>query len=265
MLFILGSCFGSFLCCQARRMHLKTTPSKKTKNATLGSRSVCLNCAHQLKWYENIPIISWLILRGKCKNCHRKIGIAEFLSELGVGLAFLAIGTTIDITSGDFLTWAVFVLTLITLLPLSFLAIYDGIYGELPTKYLILSIICAVVLLILKECLIYSTDLFTSALIYNPILSVIILGGLYLSLYKISRGKWVGDGDWILGTAIAIALYDPWLSLITLFVANLLASLVMAPFIRKNKQKKIYFGPFLVIAFVITLTFSDIFYYIIGL
>ena len=135
MLFILGSCFGSFLCCQARRMHLKTTPSKKTKNATLGSRSVCLNCAHQLKWYENIPIISWLVLRGKCKNCHRKIGIAEFLSELGVGLAFLAIGTTIDITSGDFLTWAVFVLTLITLLPLSFLAIYDGIYGELPTTY----------------------------------------------------------------------------------------------------------------------------------
>ena len=74
----------------------------------------------------------------------------------------------------------------------------------------------------------------------------------------------MGDGDWLLGTALGLALASPWLSLITLFLANVLACLVMAPVVHKNKRKKIYFGPFMVIAFIITLTFADFFYCAIG-
>ena len=60
-LFILGACFGSFLCCQARRLRIKDKHGKKSVKK-LGSRSVCLHCKAKLKWYDNIPIISWLIL-----------------------------------------------------------------------------------------------------------------------------------------------------------------------------------------------------------
>lgn len=260
LLFILGSCFGSFLCCQARRLHLKSV----RKGKKLGTRSVCLQCNYQLKWYDNIPVLSWLFLRGKCRKCGKKIGLAEFLSELGLGLAFLALGITINLTAANILQWSIFITTLILTTSLGFLAIYDGIYGELPTTYLTISIICAIIVSCLKEWLILSNSSFTPEIIFKPLASVAILGGVYLILYLISKGKWVGDGDWILGTALGIALADPWLALITLFIANVLACLVMAPVIKHRKNKKIYFGPFMVAAFIITLTFADFFYYAIG-
>ncbi|MBR3228981.1 prepilin peptidase [Candidatus Saccharibacteria bacterium] len=243
LLFIIGACFGSFLCCQTRRLRLK-----ETKKPSPGRRSVCLHCGYQLKWYHNIPIFSWLFLKGKCKKCHHKIGALEILSEFGVALAFLMLGTTINITTATTLEWAALIITLILTLVLAFLAIYDGAYGELPTPYLITAIIIGLILAIIK---ISSTNLL------DPIFSFLILGGLYLVLYLISKGKWVGSGDWLLGTAIGLALSSPWLALITLFLANFIACIVMLPKVKKTKAKKIYFGPFLVIAFVITATFAS--------
>lgn len=249
MMFILGACFGSFLCCQARRLKLK-----ETHHHSLGNRSVCLNCKAKLKWYENLPIISWLLLRGKCRHCGKKIGLAELLSELGLALAFLTLATTIDITSSNIIEWLIFAFTLALTLSLSFLAIYDGIYGELPVPFLILSIILATIVLSLKEWLWLSTSAFSIQFVLNPLFSVLILAGLYLTLYLISKGKWVGDGDWLLGLSIGLALADAWLALITLFLANLIACLVMLPKVKKSKNKRIYFGPFLVIAFIITIS-----------
>ena len=242
MMFILGACFGSFLCCQARRLRLKETGKKK-----LGARSVCLHCKKPLKWYENIPLFSWLFLKGKCSKCHKKIGIAEFLSELLMALAFLGISANFNVTSSSPLQWGVFISTLALILSLGFLAIYDGLYGELPSFALFIAIILGVLILVFKE--------LNRPIIYEPICSVLILGGLYLLLYLISKGKWVGDGDWLLGVAIGLALANPWLALVTLFLSNFIACLVMLPFMKKGNHR-IHFGPFLVIAFVITLSFT---------
>lgn len=260
LLFVLGACLGSYLCCQVRRYYIKS----KGKGKKFGSRSVCLNCNYQLKWYDNIPILSWLFLRGKCRKCGKKIGLAEIFSELGLGLAFLALGTTIDPSTASALEWAIFGSTIFLTLFLGFLAIYDGLYGELPTTCLTISIICAIIIACLKEWLTLSISSFSPEIILRPLAAVAILGGIYLILYLVSKGKWVGDGDWLLGTALGLALADPWLALITLFLANVLACLVMAPVIKKHKHKKIYFGPFMVIAFIITLTLADFFYYAIG-
>ena len=79
MMFILGAVFGSFACCQAWRWHYKVHSKKD-----LGQWSVCLHCHKRIKWYDNIPIISWLVLRGKCRNCGKKIGVGDFLSEVSL-------------------------------------------------------------------------------------------------------------------------------------------------------------------------------------
>ena len=260
-LFVLGACVGSFLCCQARRLHLRQRGSKKK----LGSRSVCLHCGVQLKWYDNLPIISWLMLGGKCRKCHKKIGLAELFSELGVALAFLVLGLNIEygginvvLTSQPLFIWMQFVVQLIFVTILAFLAIYDGLYGELPVNYLVLSIVWAAILLGVNIWITISGLSFRTELIWEPLASVAILGGLYLVLYLVSKGKWVGDGDWLLGIAIGLALASPWLSLIAVFVANVLACIVMAPFVIKRKNTKIYFGPFLVIAYVIVIVLSTV-------
>ena len=251
-LFVLGACAGSFLCCQARRLRLKEKGKKP-----LGQRSVCPKCHYQLKWYDNLPIISWLALGGKCRKCGKKIGLAEILAELGLALSFVAIGTTINPELSASLAWLTFVLNLIFISSLGFLAIYDGLYGELPSLCLTFSIICAIIIAILREWTSFSSWPNFANHLGDILLAVAILGGLYLLLYLVSKGKWVGDGDWILGTAIAIALGRPWLCLIVLFISNLLACLTMLPFLKKTK--KIHFGPFLAIAYVIVATFANFF------
>ena len=220
------------------------------KEHRLPNRSICLHCKKKLKWYDNIPIISWLFLRGKCRNCHKKIGYAEIISEIGSALALLSIGTTINVEAATTENWLTFILITIFTLSLLFLAIYDGITGELPVVGLTISVILAALAII-------------PALIANfspmPFLSAALFGGIYLGLYLVSKGKWVGDGDWILAGAIGLALGHPWLSMIALFIANLSACFIMYPAVKKTKNHQIYFGPFLVLSFVITYTFSSTF------
>lgn len=253
-LFIIGACTGSYLCCQARRLRLKEQHKKP-----LGNRSVCLHCHYKLKWYDNLPIISWLMLRGKCRKCRKKIGLTELFSELGLALAFLLLSFSLNLATATSLEWTIFIATLLLTTILAFLAIYDGLYGELPSQCLALAIICATSILVLKEYTLISTNGFSMELVWKPILSFVALGGIYFTLYFISKGRWVGDGDWLLGTAIALALYDPWLALITLFLANFIACLVMYPTTKSKKNHKIHFGPFLFIAFVITTSFANFF------
>ncbi len=253
-MFILGAAIGSFLCCQARRLRLKETKKQK-----LGSRSVCLKCKHQLKWYDNIPIISWLILRGKCRKCGKKIGILELLSELGLAIALTLVSLTFDLASATPLSIVIFAILLLLTISLGFLAIYDGMSGELPVFALTISGICAIILVTLKGWAGFTISGFSLELILKPVLAALLFGGVYLILYKISKGKWVGDGDWILAGIIGLALGSPWLALIALFLSNLSATLIMYPLVKKRRSHKIYFGPFLVLAFVLTYTFADFF------
>ena len=219
---------------------------------------------------------SWLCLKGKCRKCGKKIGFAEILSELGVALAFLLLGLgqqlaglTIESSCASPLEIITFVTALVLISLLAFLAIYDGIYGQLPTLFLVLTIIFATVVAILREWANLSVssnfwpDLGQD--LFNLFLATLILSGLYLVLYKISKGKWVGDGDWLLGLALALVLGTPWLALVTLFLANFLACLVMFPVVKKHQERKIHFGPFMVVAFVVVFVFSHFFYAIMSL
>ena len=258
IMFIIGACLGSFLCCQARRLRLKEIGKKP-----LGKRSVCPSCKHRLKWYENLPLISWLVQRGKCRKCGKKIGAAEILSEIFTGLAFLGLGASFFQTENALMAttatdWTIFITTLLLSLTMIFLAIYDGLYGELPCLCLIFSAIYAIIIAILKLWSFFSaSEAFSWTPLLNLLYAVLILGGTYLVLYLISKGKWVGDGVWILGTIIALALGTPWFALVALFIANFSACLIMYPAVRKKKNHTIYFGPFLVFAFIATLILSN--------
>lgn len=256
MLFIIGACLGSFLCCQARRLHLRTSDSKARQS--LGSRSVCLNCHRRLKWFDNLPIISWIFLRGKCRYCRHKIGIAEVLSEFGLGLGFVGLGTTFNVDTSSTLMLINFIILLFFTTIIWFLAIYDGLYGELPVVFLYLSVAVAVIFLIVNEIIVLSSAPFSISDITNPLLSTLILGGLYLVLYLVSKGKWVGDGDWLLATAIAIILGHPWLSISALFITNLTACVVMLPQLKQKQTHQIHLGPFLVIGFIVVYSLSNV-------
>jgi leader peptidase (prepilin peptidase)/N-methyltransferase len=108
-LFVLGLCIGSFLNVVIARVPYEQSIVRP------GSR--CPKCGHTLSWYENIPLVSWLALRGRCRGCKTPISIRYPLVELLTGLLFLAcvrrFGFTWELVSA---------LVLVTLLvPLTFI------------------------------------------------------------------------------------------------------------------------------------------------
>lgn len=254
-LFMIGAAMGSFVCCQAQRIRLKQKKKKK-----MGKRSVCLSCGYQLRWYDNVPVISWIVLGGKCRKCQKKIGLVEFLSELFMGISFLLIGLSFgDVFALGFIDWIYLVLMMVFVTILGFLAIYDGKWGELPQIGLTFSVVCGIILLILKQWTLFlsnSSCQFLGGNIVSALGGIGILAGLYFLLCFFSKGRLVGDGDWLLGLAIALSLGNWWLSLIVLFLSNFMAAVVMIPFAR-GKNKKIYFGPWMIFAFVLVFVFQD--------
>lgn len=81
--FVLGLCFGSFL-----NVCIYRIPNEKSLSWPPSS---CPNCNNRIKGYDNIPVISWLLLRGKCRNCKQPISIGYPLIELLTGLFFVTI------------------------------------------------------------------------------------------------------------------------------------------------------------------------------
>lgn len=77
--------------------------------------SRCPNCQHQIRWYENIPVISWLLLRGKCSNCKTAISIrypvVELITALASALVFWKFGATLEAVFALGLTWSLIALT----------------------------------------------------------------------------------------------------------------------------------------------------------
>lgn len=246
-MFLIGAAMGSFLACQVWRLRCHDL-----KRKDLGPRSICLHCRKQLKWYDNIPIFSWIFLRGKCRYCGKKIGLMEILAEVLMGLAFLGYGANCDLGM-NWQGWIVFVLMLLFILSLGFLALYDGMFGELPCFMLITTGALAVLIFVLKN--VFSG--FSVDILWGSLGAIGILGGLYFMLYYLSGGELVGDGDWILGAIIGLILGDVWLALIELFLSNFLGLIIMLPFVKGKRKAKIYFGPFLVIAFLVILIFAD--------
>jgi leader peptidase (prepilin peptidase)/N-methyltransferase len=131
MVFILGLCIGSFLnvviyrlpvmmerkwnaeCCDL--LNQPNTITDKFNLSTPASR--CPKCGHKIRAWENIPVFSWLFLKGKCSNCKTPISLRYPLVELATGLLSLAVllifGPTAKMFSALMLTWAVIALTMI--------------------------------------------------------------------------------------------------------------------------------------------------------
>ena len=83
--------------------------------------------------------------------------------------------------------------------------------------------------------------------------ALMILPGFYYLMYRISKEKWVGGGDWILCLSLAIMLGNFWLAMFALFAANIIGSVFSLPLLMKKKgiKKAVPFGPFLILGFLV--------------
>ncbi|MDK2898931.1 MAG: leader peptidase (prepilin peptidase) / N-methyltransferase [Patescibacteria group bacterium] len=223
---------------------------KLTRASLLNDRSQCLDCSYQLKWYDLIPLFSWVVLKGRCRKCHEKIGYLEPMLEVGVAVFFILsyilwpypLDSTISILR--LLVW------MISGVGLAIVFVYDLKWFLIPNRvnFTIIGIGLINILLILFS----STNKIDVLL--NIVGASIILSGLYYVIYLISNGKWIGFGDIKLGLGLSFLLADWKLAFIALFAANFIGCLVVIPSMITGKLKRdsrIPFGPLLIIGFVI--------------
>ncbi|MDX2010568.1 MAG: prepilin peptidase [Myxococcaceae bacterium] len=93
-LLVLGLLFGSFLNVVIHRLPLAESETSTWwvgySSLVSPSRSQCPKCGHAIAWYENVPVVSWLALRGKCSACKAPISPRYVLVELLTGVLFVA-------------------------------------------------------------------------------------------------------------------------------------------------------------------------------
>ena len=270
---VIGAAMGSFVVAQVWRLRAQQLKAEKgqgeavdlaeykrlkplMKRKVRSDRSTCLSCGHTLEWYDLLPIVSWLALRGKCRYCKASIGWTELLVELVMAGLFVVTILTWPWSLTNVLEWAKLVVWLVALVALAINFIYDARWFLLVSGLNWLLIGCGVVFSAIT--LVQSTDVLVS--LWSILGSVAILGGLYGALWLYSRGKWVGEGDIYLGTGLALLLADWRLAFVALFAANLVGTLAILPQLVSKKLERgahIPFGPLLIIGFLIAWFFGE--------
>ncbi len=258
-IFFLGACFASFALVVASRFSFK-----KSWPELLGGRSKCDNCGKTLKWFDLVPILSWVAFGGKCRRCRKPLSPVYPLSELASGLVLLlsfwyfpfpvfSNQAGFDWSAvGLFAIWSLgFVLLLI-------LFLIDLRTKYLPYKFSVPLLGLAAVYRALVY--VFDFEVFDG---FNLMAGLLASGGLFWFLNKISKGRWIGDGDIILGFAIGFFLggfFEVWTALVVASVSGLIFALVGQGKSKKSKTKlakmQIPFGPFLIIGLIAALLFS---------
>ncbi|MES2631120.1 MAG: prepilin peptidase [Patescibacteria group bacterium] len=225
--------------------HKEYARLKKIIAGAKEDRSQCLHCSYKLKWYDLIPVLSWLSLRGKCRNCRKPIGWFELLMELGL-IAYFVLSYALwpgGVESG--LDIVHFGLWLAAGVVMSILFAYDVKWFLLPNK---LNLILAIIGVGIVGVTAAQTGDVAGTLL-SALGAVAILSGLYAVLFVVSKGRWVGFGDVKLGVGLALILVDWKLAFLALFLANLIGCLVVIPLLATKKLSRtshVPFGPLLI-------------------
>ena len=253
LLTVLGLCFGSFTNALVWRLHKQASSSKKGAYSISRGRSMCPHCKHQLQALDLIPIVSWVALRGRCRYCGKPIPDTP-LPELLLPLLYLF----------SYLYWplkfygegiTLFIFWLLFLVGFMALALYDYKWQMLPNRVLF----PLAGLALLELCL--QLVLFKGGLhvALGAVSGVLTGGGIFWILFQLSGGTWIGGGDVKLGALLGLILGGVTRSLLMIFGASLLGTLIMLPLLGQGKAKKttrVPFGPFLIISAIILQLFG---------
>ena len=214
-------------------------------------RSRCLECHHQLAWYDLVPLLSWVSLGGKCRYCKKSIGLLEPLLELGLA-AFFVLSYMVWLPQLTSVAMVIaFACWLLVGVGLAVLAVYDSKWFLLPNKVVFpligIAAVGALVQIAVAPAVIPA--------VWSLVGACVILSGIYLALYIVSKGKWIGFGDVKLGLVLALSLGTWQRAFVCLFLANVLGCAVMIPFMMRGKvsrKTQIPFGPFLIAGWALT-------------
>lgn len=242
---VIGLLVGSFL-----NVCIYRIPAKKS---VITPTSHCPHCAHSIRPWENIPVLSWIWLRGRCSHCREPIALRYPMVELLTGLlsVFLAWHTGIHwiLIPQLLLTWALIALSFIDLDTMTLPDVITKPWAALGLFF-------------------NSLGLFLSGWsLTTPLEAWLGLVGAYATLWLISRGYQLLTGKIGIGNGDIkmLAMVGAWLgiygSLATLYMAALLGGFfgILLIFLQgRQRHHAIPFGPFLGMAAFVTMVWPNL-------
>ena len=243
IIFILGVSVGSFLNVLIDRL--------PREESFLIGRSYCESCKTRLRWYDLIPIFSFVILKAKCRYCRSRISYYYPVVELTTGFLFVAVLFLIGGFSINFITIINLIYYLFIMSGLIVIFFTDLKYGIIPDKVIYPAVAIASLFLIANH----------QSPVANRVFSAIGAFLFFLLIFLVTRGRGMGFGDVKLAFLIGLILGFPKI-VVSLYVAFLTGALVSIILILGKKKKfkgsTIPFGPFLAIGTLIALFWGDV-------
>ena len=212
----------------------------------VGGRSVCRSCGAVIRWYDNIPLLSFALLRGRCRACASIISWQYPFVELVTGILFLFTGALLFRPES---VSSVFETTLaLGLIPsLLVIFVYDLRYMEIPVSVLAFGILWTIFSLFFLWFLASPPEPFVLSRLASGLIGGGIAFGLFYGLVFFSKETWMGAGDaWLamlLGMVSGWKMLLPALSLA--FGSGAIVGIVLLLSRRKELGSRIPFGPFL--------------------
>jgi prepilin signal peptidase PulO-like enzyme (type II secretory pathway) len=213
-------------------------------------RSQCIHCGEKLSWYEIVPVLSYIFLRGKCRRCHRVIPWYYPLVELGMALVVTQLFFLHQ--KADFIVSGLFFRDLFFITLLTVLCIYDALYKEILSMAVLIGIIAGVVC----NWLFLSPELSPQSMLIGMVFG----GGIFLLQFLVSRGVWIGSGDIYLGTMMGVWLGWPRI-LIALFFAYIFGGAYSLGLLFVHKFRRgmeVPFAPFLTLGTLIAFYYGKV-------
>jgi len=208
----------------------------------ISGRSYCPHCKKTIAAYDLIPILSYLILWGKCRNCGKVISPQYPMVELLTGVLFFLFAKSTG------LNYQLVIYLLIVCVSV-LIFVYDAKYLEIPEVFSWILLLLAIL----------ASFLSPNFSFQGFLLGGLIGGGILGIMVGISNEKMMGSGDIKIGLAFGFLLgaYKSVLFLFLSFVVGAVAGLILMALRNKKMKSEIAFAPFLVIAAVICMLWGD--------
>ncbi len=231
MIFLIGISIGSFL-----NVCIYRIPKKED---IVFERSHCMSCGNVLKWYELIPLFSFLVQGGKCRNCKTKLSVQYPLIELLNGLIYVWIFMAKGFQPES-------ILFCICASVLIVISVIDWRTYEIPFGCNIVIGILGIVRVIL--------DL---AHWYDYVIGFFAVSGLFLIIYWITKGRGIGGGDIKLMAAAGLLL--GWQNiLLALMIGSIAGSVIHLTLMKvQGKDRVLAFGPYLAFGIFISMLYGN--------
>lgn len=233
--FVLGLCAGSFLGALIYRGH---TEGK----SIISGRSMCVMCGHTLGVWDLVPVLSYIVLKGRCRYCKKNISYHYLLLELLTGLLF----TAVFFEFGQSVSMVLQILIGVCLMGVFF---EDLLYKEISDKFIVSAGVLAITLNLING------NVSLINMVIGVLLAIAFFGGQIL----FSKGKWLGGGDLKFG--IFMGIFLGWkLFAVATFIGYMLGAIISFILLMSGKatrKTEIAFGPMLVIGVLAAMFYGN--------